>query len=83
MTAPNDIENTGDSNAVSVESTALFGLRVIAPSAPKYTRHGYNGRGYIGRVESETDTHAVVRFGKTGTRRFHKSNLSVLKANNY
>lgn len=26
MTAPNDIENTGDSNAVSVESTALFAL---------------------------------------------------------
>ena len=26
MTAPNDIENTGDSNAVSVESTALFVL---------------------------------------------------------
>ena len=68
-------------DAVSIRSSALFGLRVIAPSAPKYTRHGYNGRGYIGIVEDETDTHAVVRFGNNGTRRFHKSHLSVLRPN--
>jgi hypothetical protein len=59
----------------------LFGLRVIAPSAPKYAKHGYSGRGYIGVVTEETDTHAVVRFGNSGTRRFHKSHLSALKPN--
>lgn len=34
MTAPNDIENTGDSNAVSVESTTLFGAWRPIASAP-------------------------------------------------
>jgi hypothetical protein len=57
---------------------SLLRLRVIAPSAPKYTRHGYNGSGYIGIVESESDTHATVRFGINGIRRFHKSHLSIL-----
>lgn len=33
MTAPNAIENTGDSNAVSVESTALLGLLADIRSA--------------------------------------------------
>jgi hypothetical protein len=62
-----------------LSASYLFGLRVIAPSAPKYARHGYNGRGYIGEVIEETDTHAVVKFGISGKRRFHKSHLSALK----
>jgi hypothetical protein len=74
------MENTTDSPR-ALSASDLFGLRVIAPSAPKYSRHGYSGRGYIGVVTEETDTHAVVRFGNSGTRRFHKSHLSALKPN--
>jgi len=53
---------------------------VIAPWAPKYTKHGYSGSGYIGVVISENDTEATVSFGKTGWMTFHKSHLSRLKA---
>ena len=52
---------------------------VIAPKAPRYTKHGYSGCGYVGVVISETDTHATVNFEKTGWLTFHKSRLSLLK----
>ena len=74
------MKNTTDSTR-ALSASDLFGLRVIAPSAPKYARHGYKGRGYIGEVIEETATHAVVKFGNSGKRRFHKSHLSALKPN--
>lgn len=68
-------------NPTELPAAPLFGLCVIAPSAPKYARHGYKGCGFIGVVIEETATHAVVKFGNSGTRRFHKSHLSALKSN--
>ena len=56
-----------------------IGQKVICPLAPKYTRHGYNGRGYIGRIDKIDGDLVTVRFGGNGTKRFHKSNVSYLR----
>jgi hypothetical protein len=61
--------------------SAIIGRQVIAPTASKYVRHGYKGRGYLGTVIEETESHAVVSFCGGGRRRFHKSHLSLLKPN--
>lgn len=59
--------------------TPEIGQSVICPCAPKYTPHGYCGRGYIGKIEAIVGDLIKVRFGKNGIQSFHKNNVSYLK----
>lgn len=82
MSAKRTRKTSARRSASLVGCYAWLGVRVICPSAPKYARRGYRGKGWIGTVCEDLVDKVNVTYSNGARRVWHKSHLSRLSSPN-